>query len=94
LIMCFVFGSFLLSDDRIIKMFGLGLAVAVFLDAFVIRSLLVPALMQLLGPANWWMPKWLSKITPRVDIEPKGQVGENQGESTPVSPQSRGSYRT
>ena len=55
-IMISVFGAFVLSGDRIIAMFGIGLAAAVALDAFVLRTLLVPALMHLLGGANWWLP--------------------------------------
>lgn len=70
LIMIVVFTSFVFGGERIIKMFGFGLAVAIFLDAFLIRSLLVPALMQVLGNANWWLPKWLDKITPNISIEP------------------------
>ena len=70
LIMIFVFASFVFGGDRIIKLFGFGLAVAIFLDAFVIRSLLVPALMQVLGKGNWWLPGWLNRILPRVSIEP------------------------
>ena len=68
-IMVFVFGSFLLEADRIIKLFGLGLAVAVLLDATVIRMLLVPATMELLGDKNWWLPKWLDKTLPKVNVE-------------------------
>jgi len=68
LIMVSVFVSFMFGDDRIIKMFGLGLAVAIFLDAFIVRSVLVPALMLLLGKWNWWIPKWLDRILPRVSV--------------------------
>ena len=68
-IMVFVFGSFLLEDLRQIKMFGLGLAVAVFIDATVVRMILVPATMELLGNRNWWLPAWLGRILPKIDIE-------------------------
>jgi putative drug exporter of the RND superfamily len=68
-IMVFLFGSFLLEPDRIIKLFGLGLAVAVLLDATIIRMLLVPATMELLGDKNWWLPKWLDKTLPKVNVE-------------------------
>ncbi|MEV6314599.1 MMPL family transporter [Streptomyces sp. NPDC051776] len=68
-IMISVFGAFVLSGDRIIAMFGIGLAAAVALDAFVLRTLLVPALMHMLGGANWWLPKWMDRILPRVSIE-------------------------
>ncbi len=68
-IMVFVFGSFLLESDRVIKLFGLGLAVAVLLDATVVRLLLVPATMELLGDRNWWLPRWLDRILPTIDVE-------------------------
>nr|WP_206442307.1 MMPL family transporter [Streptomyces boncukensis] len=69
-IMIAVFGAFVLSGDRIIAMFGIGLASAVALDAFVLRTLLVPALMHMLGGANWWLPRWLDRWLPRISIEP------------------------
>jgi len=68
-IMVFVFGSFLLEDDRIFKLFGVGLASAIFLDATVVRMLLVPATMELLGDKNWWLPRWLDRILPKIDVE-------------------------
>ncbi len=74
-IMVVVFGSFLLEDDRITKLFGLGLALAVFLDATLVRMLLVPATMELLGARNWWMPRWLDRLLPRLDIEGSAGVG-------------------
>ncbi|CAM5650503.1 membrane protein [Streptomyces badius] len=60
----------MLSGDRVIAMFGIALATAVALDAFVLRTLLVPALMHMLGGANWWLPGWLEKRLPRISIEP------------------------
>jgi RND superfamily putative drug exporter len=69
LIMVFVFGSFLLNGDPTIKEFGVGLAVAVILDATVVRCLLVPALMILMGRTNWWMPRWLDRVVPHFSIE-------------------------
>ncbi|MFD3542948.1 MMPL family transporter [Streptomyces sp. NPDC058662] len=69
-IMIAVFLAFVLSGDRIIAMFGIALAAAVALDAFVLRTLLVPALMHLLGGANWWLPAWLDRRLPRISIEP------------------------
>src|SRR5437588_2951374 len=69
LIMVFVFGSFVLNGDPTIKQFGVGLAVAVILDATVVRCLLVPALMLLMGKVNWYMPRWLDRVVPRVSIE-------------------------
>ncbi|WP_405588311.1 MMPL family transporter [Streptomyces sp. NBC_01190] len=70
-IMIAVFLAFVLSGDRVIAMFGIGLAAAVALDAFVLRTLLVPALMHLLGDANWWLPGWLERRLPRIGIEPR-----------------------
>jgi RND superfamily putative drug exporter len=70
LIMIAVFGGFLLGDARIIKLIGLGLGCAIFIDAFVLRTVLVPALMHALGRSNWWFPRWLDRITPRVSVEP------------------------
>ncbi|MBZ6252359.1 MMPL family transporter [Streptomyces olivaceus] len=69
-IMISVFLAFMLSGDRVIAMFGIALAAAVALDAFVLRTLLVPALMHLLGRANWWLPRRLDAVLPRISIEP------------------------
>jgi RND superfamily putative drug exporter len=68
-IMIVVFGAFLLSPERMLQQFGLGLAVAILLDAFVIRCLIVPAVMQLLGERAWWLPGWLQRRLPRVALE-------------------------
>jgi RND superfamily putative drug exporter len=68
-IMISVFLAFVLSGDRVIAMFGIGLAAAVALDAFVLRTLLVPALMHMLGDRNWWLPAWLERRLPRICIE-------------------------
>jgi RND superfamily putative drug exporter len=83
-IMVFLFGSFLLEADRIIKLFGMGLAVAVLLDATVVRMLLVPATMELLGDKNWWMPHWLDKVLPRVNVEGAPE-GTEERELEPVA---------
>ena len=69
LIMFCVFGAFVLGDDRALKLFGLGLAVAVLIDATIVRMMLVPATMELLGDRNWWIPKWLDRILPKIDVE-------------------------
>ncbi|MEV5882844.1 MMPL family transporter [Streptomyces sp. NPDC052020] len=69
-IMISVFLAFVLSGDRVIAMFGIALAAAVAIDAFVLRTLLVPALMHLLGRANWWLPRRLDARLPRISIEP------------------------
>ena len=69
LIMISVFASFVLGDTPEIKMFGFGLAIAVALDATIIRMVVVPATMTLLGSRNWWLPAWLDRVLPRLDIE-------------------------
>ena len=69
-IMVTVFASFMLGDERVVKLFGLGLASAVFVDAVVIRSILVPAIMQLLGKKAWWLPEWLGRVLPNLAVEP------------------------
>jgi RND superfamily putative drug exporter len=71
LIMVFVFGSFVLEDMRTVKILGLGLAVAVAIDATVIRMLLVPATMELLGDKNWWIPRRLNRFLPHLVVEPR-----------------------
>ncbi len=68
-IMVFVFGSFLLNGNPTVKQFGVGLAVAVILDATVVRCLLVPALMIMMGKLNWYMPSWLDRVVPHLSIE-------------------------
>jgi RND superfamily putative drug exporter len=67
-IMVFVFGSFVLNGDPTVKQFGIGLAVAVVLDATIVRCLLVPALMVLMGKSNWYIPRWLERILPNINI--------------------------
>jgi putative drug exporter of the RND superfamily len=69
LIMISVFASFMLGDNTVIKMFGLGLAAAVFLDATIVRMIIVPAVMALFDRAAWWLPRWLDRLLPNVDIE-------------------------
>ena len=74
LIMIAVFLGFLLSPGRPIKIFGTGLASAVFLDAFILRTALVPALMNIFGKANWYLPRWLEKVTPQFSVEPADEA--------------------
>ncbi|MGH9211221.1 MAG: MMPL family transporter [Acidimicrobiales bacterium] len=81
LIMISVFAAFAFSDEPTVKMFGLGLATAVLIDATVVRVVLVPATMRLLGERNWWLPRWLDRILPRFDIE--GGVGLPEPEYEP-----------
>lgn len=96
-IMISVFAAFILIDDPIIKSMGFALAVAVFLDAFVVRMTLIPALMYLLGEKAWWLPRWLDRLLPDVDVEgeklerPAGSTGRGPdagsgaGDREPVS---------
>ena len=72
LIMTAVFGAFILDDQVFLKIIGIGMAAAVVIDATIIRLVLVPATMELLGDKNWWMPKWLDRIVPHLDIEGSG----------------------
>ncbi|EXF25470.1 RND transporter [Nesterenkonia sp. AN1] len=69
LIMASVFAGFVFTDDPMIASMGLGLSVGVLLDAFVVRLMLVPALLHLAGPAAWWLPKWMDRLIPDVDVE-------------------------
>ena len=68
-IMVVVFLAFLAAPDVFLKLFGIGLAAAIFLDATIVRMVLVPAVMQLLGKWNWWIPNWLERLLPRLDVE-------------------------
>ena len=79
-IMVVVFLAFLTSDQVFLKLFGIGLASAIFLDATVVRMVLVPAVMQLLGARNWWIPDWLERRLPRLDVE-RVPVGATEGGS-------------
>jgi RND superfamily putative drug exporter len=73
-IMVFVFGVFIFDPNVFVKQIGLGLTTAVFVDATIVRMVLVPSTMELLGNANWWMPRWLEKILPEVHIEGEAAV--------------------
>jgi len=85
LIMISVFLGFVVGDDVTIKMFGIGLATAVLLDATVVRMVLVPATMALLGNANWWLPGWLDRLLPHLDLE--GGTGTAEADEEPVEPE-------
>jgi RND superfamily putative drug exporter len=82
-IMVAVFLSFAISEERVVKEFGMGLAVAVFLDATLVRLILVPSAMQVLGKANWWFPCWLDRIVPRISVEAE-HVQEQRGGLAPA----------
>jgi len=80
-IMVVVFWAFVLGDDRTVKEFGVGLAVAILMDAFVVRMVLVPALMHLLGDKAWYMPRWLDRALPHLTIEPPETPAESDDDS-------------
>jgi RND superfamily putative drug exporter len=66
------------GDDRTVKLFGMGLAVAVLIDATLVRMVLVPATMELLGARNWWIPKWLDRVLPKIDVEGHSHIADKQ----------------
>ncbi len=74
IIMVSVFGAFAFGEDPTVKMMGIGLATAIFIDATVIRMVLVPASMRLLGDRNWWLPGWLDRILPHLDLEGESAI--------------------
>ena len=77
-IMVVVFLAFVTASDTFLKLFGIGLASAIFLDATVVRMVLVPAVMQLLGARNWWIPDWLERVLPRLDVERRAVGAEGR----------------
>ncbi|EPD68107.1 MMPL family transporter [Streptomyces sp. HGB0020] len=81
LIMVSVFAAFILSDNIVVKMLGLGLAVSVLIDATVVRLLMVPAVMTLLGRHAWWTPRWLDRALPHIDAEGEHEQGAGEGVS-------------
>jgi RND superfamily putative drug exporter len=93
LIMMVVFLSFVANPDPFTKMIGLGLATAILVDATVVRMVLVPATMALLGQANWWLPAWLDRTLPRLTVEGADSDDEahdaTNGDPVPVAPDRR-----
>jgi RND superfamily putative drug exporter len=85
-VMITVFLSFVLGDAVYSKMFGLGLAAAVFIDATVVRMVLVPATMELLGDRNWWLPAWLDRLLPHLHVEGHEATDDEIGAPEPVGP--------
>ncbi|MFJ3232465.1 MMPL family transporter [Streptomyces sp. NPDC086787] len=77
-IMIAVFSGFIGSSEAMIKMIGFGLAIAVFFDAFIVRMAIVPAVLALLGKRAWWLPKWLDRVLPNVDVEGEGLRGADE----------------
>ena len=80
-IMILVFASFALGDNVVIKQFGIGLAGAIIIDAFIVRTVLVPAIMHVLGRANWWLPGWLDRLLPQLNVEGVEAPGEDAPEA-------------
>jgi RND superfamily putative drug exporter len=85
-IMVTVFGAFVMEDAVFLKLAGIGLATAVFVDATVVRLVLVPATMELLGDRNWWLPRWLDRLLPRVDVEGESAISVPEPAATDSSP--------
>jgi RND superfamily putative drug exporter len=73
-IMVAVFAAFIPSADVILKVIGVGMASAIFIDATIVRMLLVPSVMHLLGSANWWLPGWLGRWVPQLHIEGRPEI--------------------
>ncbi|WP_329228561.1 MMPL family transporter [Streptomyces canus] len=82
-IMMAVFGGFISSSESMIKMIGFGLAIAVFFDAFIVRMAIVPAVLALLGRRAWWLPKWLDRALPNVDVEGEGLRTQAEKDADP-----------
>jgi RND superfamily putative drug exporter len=80
IIMIAVFGAFAIGNERALAMMGVGFASAIFIDAFIIRLLLLPAVMHIAGPAMWWMPSWLEKRLPHLNIEPPDELRPHAGQ--------------
>ncbi len=78
-IMVVVFLAFVASPEVFLKLFGIGLAAAIFLDATLVRMVLVPAVMQLLDNRNWWIPGWLERALPSIDVEKAGPEVATEG---------------
>jgi len=89
LIMISVFLGFVLGDDPAIKMFGLGLATAILVDATLVRMILVPATMKLMGDANWWLPGWLDRLLPTIDIKHDTDLPDPDMEADPIPREDR-----
>ncbi|PAN03355.1 hypothetical protein CJI59_00195 [Streptomyces sp. Alain-F2R5] len=87
IIMISVFSGFIMENDDMIKMMGFGLAIAVLFDAFVVRMAIVPAVLALLGTKAWWLPKWLDRVLPNVDVEGEKlhkELGDTSGPARPT----------
>jgi len=85
LIMVFVFASFILNGNPTVKQFGVGMAAAIAIDATIVRCLLVPSVMMLLGRSNWWLPGWMGRILPRVGLETEDALPPLPGAGEPAA---------
>jgi len=85
LIMVFVFSSFVISGNAIVKQFGVGPAVAIAIDATIVRCLVVPAIMTLLGRSCWWLPTWMGRALPRISVEGAEYFARRDAEPQPAS---------
>ena len=83
IIMAAVFGGFVFSHLGMIRPLGFGLAIGVLFDAFIVRMLIVPGIMHLLGRSAWWLPKWLDRILPNVDVEGSALEREHPAGGSP-----------
>jgi RND superfamily putative drug exporter len=83
-IMILVFASFLLGGNIIIEQFGVGLAGAIIIDAFIVRTILVPSLMHLIGKSNWWLPGWLDRILPQLNVEAADAIAPVKGDKVSI----------
>ncbi len=80
-----VFGSFVIGDPlRVLKVFGLGLAASILIDATLVRLVLVPSVMEILGRTNWYMPRWLDKVVPNLGVEVDAQPPDSAGAAETV----------
>ena len=86
-IMVCVFGFFVFGDQSDIKLIGLGLATAVFVDATIVCLVLVPATMELIGRGNWWLPSWLDRLLPNIHIESQSEKIYQEGPAVTVTTQ-------
>jgi RND superfamily putative drug exporter len=89
-IMVCVFTSFVLVSDPVVKEFGIGLAVAIAIDSTLVRCLLVPAVMVLLGEKAWWLPRWMEKVVPKFSIEGEEYFAQRDAEAAAAAPASAG----
>ncbi|GAA3603694.1 MMPL family transporter [Marihabitans asiaticum] len=91
-IMISVFAAFMLQDDTLVKSIGFALAVAVFFDAFLVRQVFIPAVMYLMGDRAWWLPRWLDRVLPDVDVEGESLAREGSEKESPAEGETKGRH--